>query len=76
MTVKIWTDVGGCGTCQSCGMDMDMEPYCVKTAVLDSRKKVTGRDYPYGLDIGPAWELCQGREWEQREVSHAKGAGE
>jgi hypothetical protein len=50
---------GGSG-CQHCGMDMDVEPYCVQPVVLQRRKEITGRDYPFGLDTNPARQCCKG----------------
>lgn len=54
------TDPLGCGKCDFCGMDMDMDPFCVNVQVLDLRTEITGKKYPYGLDIHPARTLCQG----------------
>lgn len=62
----IWTDKGGCGRCEHCGMDMDMEPYCVQKVVLQRRTKITGRDYPFGLNIDPARKLCIGEFYKER----------
>ena len=47
-------------------MDMDMEPYCVQPVVLAARTKITGRAYPWGLDVNPARQLCQGEQFVQR----------
>ena len=52
--------------CQHCGMDMDMEPYCVRVEVLALRTKETGREYAWGLDVNPARRLCKGDYWEPR----------
>lgn len=52
--------------CVSCGMDMDLEPYCVKQEVLDRRTAITGRSYPFGLDTNPARQACQGEFYEER----------
>lgn len=49
-----------CTECDHCGMDMDMEPYCVQPDVIALRTKETGRDYPWGLDINRARPLCKG----------------
>ena len=62
-----WLDANGCGKCNSCGMDMDMEPFCVNDDVLILRTAETGRDYPWGLDIGVARPLCKGDHWTRRE---------
>ena len=69
MNPIVWTDKGGCGTCAHCGMDMDMEPYCVETSILAERTKITKRNYPYGLDITPAWKICKGKQWETRKTN-------
>jgi hypothetical protein len=47
-------------------MDMDMEPFCVKTEVLAKRTEITGREYPWGLDVNPAREVCKGDYFEVR----------
>lgn len=65
----MWTD--NCGKCASCGMDMDMEPFCVQEQVLAKRTQITGRDYPYGLDVNPAWEQCHGEFFTQHPLRKA-----
>ncbi|MDP9651679.1 hypothetical protein [Paraburkholderia caledonica] len=57
------------GGCTHCGMDMDMEPYCVNEAVLALRTAETGRTYPFGLDTNPARALCKGKFFEARAQS-------
>lgn len=52
--------------CVSCGMDMDLEPYCVHESVIALRKEITGRDYPYGLDTNPARAVCKGEFYVER----------
>ena len=61
----LWTDPGHCGQCAHCGMDMDMDPFCVQKDTLALRTAITGRDYPWGLDLTPAWFLCQGAFFQQ-----------
>lgn len=56
----------GGGGCAHCGMDMDMEPYCVQPQVLQRRTDVTSRTYPFGLDTTPARLLCKGEFFQQR----------
>lgn len=56
----------GCRNCRSCGMDMDLDPYCVKQEVLALRTAETGREYPWGLDVGRAWRLCSAKWFERR----------
>lgn len=58
--------MNSCYQCNKCGMDMDMAPYCVQTDVLAKRTEVTGRDYPWGLDLNHARPLCQGEFFETR----------
>jgi len=36
-----------CRNCDHCGMDMDMDPYCVNLKVIESFEK-----HPYGLSLG------------------------
>ena len=55
-----------CYDCNNCGMDMDMQPYCVKDEVLAKRTEITGREYPWGLDVNPARTLCKGDFFEVR----------
>ena len=57
-----------CYRCNNCGMDMDMDPFCVKPEVLAKRTEVTGREYPWGLDVNPAREQCKGEFFEVRIV--------
>lgn len=47
-----------CYGCSFCGMDM--EPYCANRDVQSLRTKETGRNYPWGLDVGKAYPLCKG----------------
>ena len=58
---------GGNG-CTHCGMDMDLEPYCVNESVLALRTAETGRDYPFGLDTNPARAMCKGKYFEARSL--------
>lgn len=60
------TDEKGCGKCNSCGMDMDMEPFCVNTPVLEQAAKDYGHTFPYGLLINEARIICKGGAWTQR----------
>ncbi|MGF6643154.1 hypothetical protein [Paraburkholderia sp. GAS82] len=58
---------GGCGNgCEHCGMDIDLEPYCVQEEVLKRRTAITGRTYPFGLDVNPARQLCKGEFYIER----------
>lgn len=41
-----WLDEGGCGNCDYCGMDMEMEPYCVHPLIV--------KKFSYGLNINKA----------------------
>ena len=55
-----WLDKGGCGHCHYCGMDMDMDPYCVHPTVV--------KDNPYGLNISKALKLyCDHKLWQERD---------
>lgn len=58
MRPTVWSDL--CGNCEFCGMDMEMDPYCVNKEVLKKRTEITGKTYPFGLDISRAIDLCQG----------------
>jgi hypothetical protein len=53
-------------SCASCGMDMDMEPYCVNKEVLALRTAESGKSYPIGLDINVAQPLCKYDYWTPR----------
>lgn len=44
--LRIWTDPDGCSGCAYCGMDMDLDPYCVHPTVT--------ADHRYGLNINLA----------------------
>lgn len=62
-----WTsDPKGCGKCDSCGMDMDLEPFCVNKPTLDFAAKQFGKTFPYGLYINQARLICKGDEWTER----------
>jgi hypothetical protein len=52
--------------CEHCGLDMDMEPYCVHPIVLERRKAITGKTYPMGLDTNPARQVCKGEFYQER----------
>lgn len=52
--------------CIHCGMDMDLEPYCVHVTVLAQRSSITGKLYLLGLDISQARPLCKGEFYEER----------
>ena len=54
-----WTSPGQCSSCNFCGMDMDMAPYC-------SHPNVT-LDHPYGLNINEAIKLHCGPNLKLRE---------
>lgn len=59
--VVCWTDPGGCSSCKFCGMDMDMEPYCVHPNLLPQ--------WPAGLVINSAIRDYCGESlklWEKR----------
>lgn len=58
--------MGQCIECKSCGMDMDMDPFCVQKEVLAKRTEITGRQYPWGLDVNQAKPLCKGDFFESR----------
>lgn len=45
---------------------MDMDPFCVKKEVLAKRTEITGREYPWGLDVNSAREVCKGESFEER----------
>lgn len=59
---------GICCNCKFAGMDMDLEPYCTNKAVLAKRTETTGRGYPFGLDVNPAFVICQAEFWAGREA--------
>jgi hypothetical protein len=59
------TTENSCNKCAKCGMDMDMEPFCVSEPVLAARTVETGRDYPWGLDVNPARLICKGDHFVQ-----------
>ena len=61
-----WTEKHSCGGCESCGMDMDMEPFCVNKDVLSAAQESTGHTFPYGLAINHALRLCELKHWEER----------
>ncbi len=44
--LRIWTDPDGCSGCDYCGMDMDMDPFCVHPTVKAK--------HPIGLNISTA----------------------
>jgi hypothetical protein len=57
--VTVWTDPEGCSGCDHCGMDMDMEPYCVHPNVV--------KEHPHGLNISPALaRFCHHELWTPR----------
>ena len=59
--VVCWTDPGGCSSCNFCGMDMDMDPYCVHPKVL--------KEHPHGYGINHAIKETCGTDlklWEKR----------
>lgn len=68
MTATWISNPKGCGKCNSCGMDMDMSPYCVQASVLADAEKKYGKDFPYGLNINDARIICEGDLWTPREV--------
>ena len=45
-------------SCDFCGMDMDMDPYCVHKKILKNK--------PYGLYIRHALQECKGEWWKKR----------
>lgn len=55
-----WQD--HCAKCNDCGMDMDLEPFCVNEKVIELRIAEPGahKSYPYGLDVNIALRLCKG----------------
>ncbi|MNJ73450.1 hypothetical protein D3C77_702440 [compost metagenome] len=61
------SEQNGCGKCDKCGMDMDLQPFCVDSSVLSEKSKQTGRNYPYGLDVNPARIICQGDQFTPRQ---------
>jgi len=61
------SDETGCGKCNSCGMDMDMEPFCVNKSVLSIAEMQDGRRYDWGLNINPARLICKGDYFTIRE---------
>lgn len=58
--------MASCIECKNCGMDMDMDPFCVKAEVLAKRTEITGKTYPWGLDSNHASALCKGEFFEPR----------
>lgn len=48
-----------CTSCGHCGMDMDMDPFCVAGPVLATAKERFGRSFNWGLGINSARPLCQ-----------------
>lgn len=59
------TSPTGCGQCGSCGMDMDMDPFCMNEQVLALSKEQDGRDRPFGLGVNHARKLCNGEHFHQ-----------
>lgn len=57
--MSVWTEPGGCSTCKYCGMDMEMNPFCV-------HREVT-KKYPYGLNINNAIKDYCGKDLKLRE---------
>lgn len=53
--------------CKSCGMDMDMEPYCVRPEVIKLCEDDTKRKFSYGLNVNGAYSYCKGVFYENRE---------
>lgn len=60
------SDPKGCGKCNKCGMDMDMEPYCVDSDTLVEAKEKFGKPFPYGLNINDARPICNGEAFTPR----------
>jgi hypothetical protein len=63
--LRIWTDPGGCSGCDYCGMDMDLDPFCVHPTVK--------AEHPWGLTINKAIQLFCGegdklKLWKKREA--------
>lgn len=61
----VWTDKDSCGGCNHCGMDMDMEPFCMAPEVT--------KGHPTGLLIDHAQRLFCLKDgkltlWVKREV--------
>lgn len=62
--LRVWTDSDGCSGCKFCGMDMDMDPYCVHPTLK--------AEHPDGLNIGKAIQRFCGDNtgkltlWEKR----------
>lgn len=67
-----WQD--HCAKCDSCGMDMDLGPYCVNKAVIALRVAQPGafKTYPIGLDVSRALPLCQGKYKTPRKTRKVK----
>lgn len=62
-----WTDgEKPCRQCDNCGMDMDMEPFCVSSQTLAEAQMRLDRSFPYGLNISTARLICVGEHWVQR----------
>lgn len=55
-----------CTACDYCGMDMDLDPYCVETKTLALVTEETGQKYPVGLYLRHARPKCKGDNWEPR----------
>lgn len=46
-----WSSPGRCSSCEFCGMDMEMDPYCAEPSVTEG--------HPYGLNLNSAIkEFC------------------
>jgi hypothetical protein len=54
-----WLDEDQCSSCAHCGMDMDLDPFCVHPAVV--------RKHIYGLNLNQAIEHFCGSDLSLRE---------
>lgn len=57
--MTVWTEPGRCSTCRYCGMDMNMNPFCVHPKVLVN--------YSWGLDLNTAIADYCGKDLNLRE---------
>lgn len=55
----------GCDKCAHCGMDMDLEPFCVQTDVIEAAKTKFNRSFSWGLNVNHARQICAGNHFEQ-----------
>jgi hypothetical protein len=58
-----------CQFCKSCGMDMDLEPYCANETVTKKVADVEKRGFPFGINLSSQLRVrsnyCKGEFFEQ-----------